>query len=954
MTTNSANHSSRSLAEPRNRIRLSGALLLGAASGLILLAPTLARAQSQPILAWALPVPTASRENDKDAGQQSGVSRFLVPFAPGVEPRDVPGYWLAGLHDDDEDGHDAQIADISKVVAGPLVTKGRSVNYRVLPVVSNTQNDWQDRTYLSQSARIGVGGAPLFANTGDWFATGPAALDSNGSNGMVSGRVTAIATDPTDASTYYVAAAGGGLWKTTNGGTSYSALTDGQPNTAMGAVAVAPSNHQIVWAGTGEANNSADSRAGSGLLKSTDGGANWLVIPGPSNGFVRYSVSKIVIDPTNANTVYVGFNFGVNGFSGNVGVWKTTDGGTTWALVLTGFISDISINPSTPQTVYAAGGYAFGTSSNGVYKTTNGGTNWALVGSSLPSGSGTGRFAIALAPSAPNTLYVSIARNGTGGYGLLGMYKTTDGGTTWAQLANAPNYLRSQGWYNHTLAVNPANANIVFGAGVIAYNGIYGSEQGVVASTDGGTTWYDMTYGQNHSGPHTDHHALAFTAGATPKLLNGNDGGVWMLNNPSQASYIQTSATDISWTNVNGNLNTIQFTGVAVHPTQTVAYGGAQDNGTSKYDGTSWGEVIGGDGGFTKVDQTNPLTVYQTFNGTSIQRSDNGGTSFTDKKGGLGGSGLFYNPFILDPANQSVVLLGTSNLYRSTTRGDSWTSIASNGVGGYGSAASITAIGAYDTTIYAANKGGSIYATSTTGLSWASVAPQSGTWNDIYVNPNYPKDVYVVNGSFTGASAGHVFRSVNGGTNWTDISGTLKDQPYNAIKLDQKSGTLYVGGDDGVYYSKDFGMTWLRLGTALPNAQVVDLVISPVNGILAAGTHGRGMWTIPLDTTVATPTVSSAPALTRNASSQIVVNLTLRNSGKADYTNVTVNSVTVSGQACTPVAYNVGTVPASAARTDAGTYTSTVTAATGTQVPVRVKGSSAQGNFSYSYWMTAP
>ncbi len=266
-----------------------------------------------------------------------------------------------------------------------------------------------------------------------WSPTGPApvsnAFGAFGANPQaVSGREAAIAVDPTDSNTFYVAAAGGGVWKTTDGGSSYTALTDFLGDTAMGSIAVAPGDRNTLYAGTGEANFSGDCKYGIGLLKSTDGGTSWSVIPGPGNAFVRNAISKIVVDPTNAKTVYLTTAQVVNGVFGPWGVWKTTDGGASWVntstsasaiaagMTTTDSYTSLAIDPSSPQTLYVAIGNPYGPPdasglnlpepANGVYKTTDGGATYTKLAGGLPdpsAGVTVGRISIAIAPSSPNT-----------------------------------------------------------------------------------------------------------------------------------------------------------------------------------------------------------------------------------------------------------------------------------------------------------------------------------------------------------------------------------------------------------------------------------------------------------------------------------------------------------------------------------------------------------------------
>jgi uncharacterized delta-60 repeat protein len=690
-----------------------------------------------------------------------------------------------------------------------------------------------------------------------WTPIGPAPL-LNGSpdGGPVSGRITGIAADPHDPNTFYIAAAGGGIWKTTDGGSHWLPLTDhlsdssGKPiPLAMGSVAVDPLNAQVIYAGTGEANNSIDSFYGRGILKSTDGGATWTLNDGPGGVFERTAIAKIVVDPLNDNVVFaVVDDFAENGVTGAAGIWKSTDAGATWANTTSGITatreySDLVIDPTNDSNVYMAIGTYFGGTENGVYKSTSGGADgtWTRL-TNVPNGATdtqVGRITMALSSDAQN-LYVSIALAVTqfsSSSPLYKMLKITGGGTTVTdQTGNTPNYMGGsgfgQGWYDTTLAVSPTNNQVVFAGG----SGNGGSPD-FIESTDGGQSWTDLT-NNNRIGPHTDDHAIGFNANGL--LLDGNDGGIFALTNPNP--------TGPAWADLNGNLSTIQFTGIALDPTNpTIAYGGSQDNGTEKYTGgLAWNEIDGGDGGFVRVDPTNPNTVYHAFTGGDIERSDDGGQTWTDISSGIADPFFanFYAPYVLDPSNSSTVVFGTDVVNRSTDRGAHWSSISQNF-----DTSSIQAVAIAPTdsnTIYASTDDGGLFATTNGGATnWVSLSPPSaGPFTDLKVDPSDSQSLYAVVGDFTGSSAGHVLHYFHGA--WTDMSGNIPDVPVQSMAIVTAFGAtqFVVGTNVGVYVSSDQGATWAPYMTGLPNAEVVSLEYNSNLNILAAGTHGRGMWEI--------------------------------------------------------------------------------------------------------------
>jgi len=838
-----------------------------------------------------------------------------------------------------------------------------------------------------------------------WTANGPAPIADEPGFGTnpepASGRVAAIASDPADPKTYYIGAAGGGVWKTTNSGASYIPLTDFLGDTAIGAVAVAPNNRNVVYAGTGEGDYSGDCKYGIGLLRSADGGASWSVIPGPRDVFYRRAISRIVVDPTNASIVYLTVTNAANALPGNHGVWKSTDAGRTWinttaSINTTNNYTALVIDPKNPQTLYAAISRNAKTAIKGVYKTANGGASWTKLTGGLPlaPAAPVGYTTLAISPSSPQTLYASITNNGsvdpTLSDSLLGLYKTTDGGAHWTRLANAPNYLGFQGSYDNSLAVSPTDPNTLYAAGQVNYNAqTYEELTNLVGTHDGGKTFQDYSVGQGYLGPHTDTHALVYTADA--KLLDGNDGGVWRLDNPQLVDPINQPAdgsadiSNILWSDINGNLNTIQFTGVALHPTDPkIAFGGSQDNGTEMTTGSlAWHQVTGGDGGFVRIDQTNPETVYATYYGISLMRSDDGGNTFVqviaginqmDKNLGNPTTGYdpssFYVPYKLDPLNQKRVILGTDHLYESLNKGDLFKTIGYPGVNGFNPYDEVvSALAVYGNTIYVSvgnplggDAFGAIYVTTNDGATWIDIRIPTieDLISDIYVNPTNPKDVYAARPLFDDNAAGKIFRSTNGGLKWNDISSNLPDEPFNAVILDKRSGTLYAGADDGVYASTNYGGSWTQVYQNLPNVQVANLDLNDRTGILAAGTHGRGMWTLPLSTTVATPNIIANAAVSRLKNGMVQVTLTLLNSGtanlpagtgNADAVNAVLKTLTLNGKSALTSPAAVGVIPAYG---QAGTLTFTLSGIASGNGLLQVAGAYNGGTFSTTLRVTVP
>ncbi len=675
----------------------------------------------------------------------------------------------------------------------------------------------------------------------------------------VSGRLVSIAPHPTDGNTIYVAGADGGVWKTTNGGQTWAPLTDDQATLAMGSIALAPSNPNIIYAGTGEAHFSSDSMYGRGILKSTDGGTTWTLLGNAE--FNRRTISKIIVHPTDPNVVYAAVGrAGVNSLGGNHGVWKSTDGGSNWtnttaSISTSTHVSSLVMDPTNSDVLIAGFGEIFGDAANGLYQSNNGGTTWSPIGvGALPAGVTAGRVELAMS-SDGQTVYASWQDPSTDG--LLGFFQSINGGATWTdRTATTPDYIVDQGWYDNAIIVDPTNANRVYAGGSAGPNTL-------IRSDNGGVTWTDIGEGLDGIGPHVDHHAFAFDING--RLLNGNDGGIW-----------RTTDMGLHWENLNSNLNITQFYDIAVHPTDpNIAYGGTQDNGTAKYVGSStWEHIAGGDGGAVQVDFDNPNTIYQEFQYYGdgfFQRSDDEGTTLVAKTTGINTAdeGRFIIPYELDPSDPTRLILGTDKVYESTNRADLWTPISP--VLGDGVVAALDIAPSDPNTIYVSYTDGSVWVTFNGGGNWLQrdsllpSPPPSGIYSggnfkarkgpelipqglpgtvgvgDFAIDPTNNQIAYLVRDSF---GLGKVWRTTNGGQFWTDISGNLPDLPAQLIVLDPRPATdvLYVAMDAQVYRSGNLGATWSLYGTGLPNSISTDLEINLDLEQLSVGTHGRGMW----------------------------------------------------------------------------------------------------------------
>lgn len=663
---------------------------------------------------------------------------------------------------------------------------------------------------------------------------GPAPI----TDGPYTGRVSTIAV--ASPSVIYVGGADGGVWKTVDGGVSWKPLTDLMPSTAVGAIALDPTNTQVVYVGTGEANFANHSRYGAGIYKSLDGGRTWTVLGATT--FAGRCISKIVVDPVNPQRLFAALT-PAGGFpekaaaknhplkDGAIGVFRSLDGGATWTQLAGGLpnqaATDLAMSPSNPNILYAGIGRIFGSTDNGVYKTTDGGNTWTKLAGGLPT-TGNGRVNVAVAPSNPNRLYVLIVNpcDAAGNNGSTrAAYRSSDAGATWTALSPG-SFQSTYGWYLSVVTVSPTNPDTVILGGF-----------SIRRSTNAGASWSTIT------APHVDNHAFAWDSNGT--LYNGNDGGVFKSAN-----------TGGSWTSVNSNLGLIQcYAGLSLHPTdREQVLSGMQDNGSNlrPANGLPWDQVTGGDGGWTQLDQANPLLMFTESQGSAnLYRSTDGGAAFFGAGAGIDSAdrNCFLPPYVIDPTNSLRMLYATHRIYRSLDGGSSWLAISGDVTGGSGAVRTMAVAPSNPSVVYLTTNDGFFSASTNGGVSFAVRLSGRPGWprvtREIFVSPTDPQRVYLATASF---GASQVMRSSDGGVNWTVLDGDLPDIPVNAVVADERPSTpiLYAGADDGLYRSTDNGAHWSRFGFGLPHAPVIDILPDFSRNRLVVGTQGRGVWEVQL------------------------------------------------------------------------------------------------------------
>jgi photosystem II stability/assembly factor-like uncharacterized protein len=640
----------------------------------------------------------------------------------------------------------------------------------------------------------------------------------------------------------------------------------------VGAIAVDPKG--VLYVGTGEGNNGIDNHFGLGFLKSTDGGNTWT--EEGNSTFAGMAFTKIVVNPQNPNLVLATTNWamfgGTTAWAANLdpaesnppGVYVSTDAGNTWTPTLVSnqdncpytknYIceaSDVILDPNNPSTVYAA-------VAGGIYTSSDSGNTWNGPLEDWNVGKLDGRISFAFSGS---ILYAAadVITNPNASPSDQGeLFESTDGGNSWATIntpstSTSPSFCTrhssSQCWYDFYVAVDPVNSNVIYLGG-----------QDLWRTTDGGSTWADL--GGYAGYIHADQHAFAFSPTSHDTVYVGNDGGVWSSTDAS------TCDPPSCWTNLNSGLVTNQVTSVAAHPTDPgTILAASQDNAEWELTpNRTWSMLYTGDSGWVAFDSNSPLTIYHTFFGANIERSDSGGAfdSWQDIENGIHSDDTaeFYVPVAIDHTSPSTLYLGTFRLYKTTDHGDDWT-VPSPGLSlpapsSCDTGECLTAIAVApsdDAYVYVGTNMGRVFvstdrATTFTDVSPTSLLPTNAQVTKLAIDPENPQKVYVT--LLPGMQGARILTSSDAGSSWNDISSNLPSLAATTVIVDSH-GSIYVGLDDGVYVSTDGGASWSRLGTGLPEVDVRDMIFS-ANGTLIAGTYGRGVWA--LSTYAPTTTIS--------------------------------------------------------------------------------------------------
>lgn len=685
---------------------------------------------------------------------------------------------------------------------------------------------------------------------------------------LTSGRVVELAVDPTNPRTYFVAAASGGVWKTTNAGTTWTPVFDGQGSYSIGTVAIDPKNPNAVWVGTGENNSQRSVGYGDGVYRSLDGGKSW------ENLGLKASehIARIVFDPRDSNVVWVAAQGPLWGPGGDRGLYKTTDGGKTWTKALeisenTG-VSDIVLDPRDPDTIYAAAyqrrrhvwTLIDGGPESAIHKSTDGGKTWRKVMKGMPSGD-VGRIGLAISPQQPDVLYAIVEAQGDEG----GTFRSADRGESWSKKSG---YVASSPQYYQELVADP-----------VTFDRIYSLDFFVMVSDDGGANFRPV--GEDFK--HVDNHALWIDPKDNAHLLVGCDGGVY-----------ETFDGAATW-NFKSNLPITQFYRVDVDdavPFYNV-FGGTQDNfslhgpsRTTSANGITnenWRVTQGGDGFFSRAEPGNPDIVYA--------EAQYGGIARFDRKSGEGldiqpqpfaaGEALRWNwdaPLLISPHSPTRLYFAANKLFRSDDRGSTWKAVSPdltrqldrNQFEVMGKVWSIDAVAKNASTSLYGNitalaesprVEGLLYVGTDDGLIQVS-EDGGGSWRKVESFPGVPERTFVArleasrhaDGTVYAAFDNHkmadfkpyLLKSADRGRTWTSVTGDLpvRGSSYTVVEDHVDSKLLFAGTEFGVFFTRDGGSKWLQLSGGMPTIAVKELAIQKRENDLVLATFGRGFYVL--------------------------------------------------------------------------------------------------------------
>lgn len=672
----------------------------------------------------------------------------------------------------------------------------------------------------------------------------------------IGGRTISIEINPLNPNTIYAGSASGGLWKSYSAGLGIKAwnyVTTGYPVLSVGAIAINPSDTNTIYIGTGEVYSYQNSIGGLSI-RTTRGSYGIGILKSTDNGSTwTKSLNWSYNQKRGVEVIRIHPTNPNIIYAGTTeGIFKSTNAGVSWYQVSNiVMVTDILINKSNPEVILAACGN-LNSPGKGVYKSNDSGVSWSFVSPTFPSFEG--KILFSGFETNSNICWASVGMGFETGSGTR-LYKSTDFGSTWSLKNVDADYATYQGWYSHFVVAHPADSMKLLFGGIDIWKSVDGGAT-ILTKSNWAAWYFGVVSIGGPEGPfnysHADHHCYAINPQNPNMVYFGNDGGVF-----------RTTDFGETFQGCNGSYQSTQFYkrfGVSLNDT-TIALGGMQDNATAIWEGTTaWRRVLGGDGCCTQISPTNSDSMLGSYQYLGMGRSLNKGRNWTYLN--INSSNEAFNaPFLIAPGNSKIVYAGGSRIHKSTDFGTTWTNgVMLNGDPTLSIAISYTNPDSVYATTAPGNFRSGVFRSINGGNSFTDITRDLPDRYpvDISVDPKNSSIVYVV---LSGFGTSHLFKSTNGGENWINIGSGLPDVPTSAIAIDPfNSEILYVGNDLGLFYSTNGGQTWIDGNSEINGTiLVMDLEVSPKNKKLMVATHGRGVYRIPLVSIVSNATDNIKP-----------------------------------------------------------------------------------------------
>ncbi|MFT5278925.1 MAG: photosystem II stability/assembly factor-like uncharacterized protein [Bacteroidia bacterium] len=645
---------------------------------------------------------------------------------------------------------------------------------------------------------------------GAWEILGPIDVPQ-GADGMTGiGRITAISFHPTDSMTIYAGAPAGGLWVSNDAGESWVTHTDNLPNLGVSDLIVHPTNDSIMYLSSGD--GSVSDTYSYGVLKSMDKGLTWDSTGLSFTVNQGVNIHDLAMDLANPDILLA---------ATTNGIYRTLDGGETWSQEAAGTITDIDFKIGSSDILFATV-----TGSTGrIMRSMDAGDTWEVLGNGFPNG-GPRRVRLGITPADPERIY-ALTSNGQSGF--YGLYMSVDGGDNWTLQTNSPNLLGyspvgdspgGQAWYCMDLAVSKVDPNEIRVGGInmwISYNA------GIDFMLNSHWTGNEASY------VHADHHRYEYHP-ITNQFFAGCDGGIY-----------KKATTWSGFDMISNGISATQFYRLSVSDNNPdMVTGGAQDNGTKRMIDGEWDKIFGGDGMETIISHSNDNEVFVTTQNGPFYRSVDGGNSFSGNLMPEGGP--WVTSYIQDPFDANVLYCGTNRVYRSDNNGGSWFELSPNLTTQSSSAIRHVKVHYSDPEIVLANTNLRLWRT-TNLATWNNISGSAPTNNmsSFAIDPYDSNKIWITYSSYSEGK--QVYRTIDGGTTWENMSLNLPALPVNCITIEKSStGGVYIGTDVGVYYIDESLDLWEQYMTGLPNVIVNELEIQDDHSQLVAATYGRGIW----------------------------------------------------------------------------------------------------------------